>query len=154
MDLMFRPLPIVFVLAAAALVPPPARAQAHPDSTAVAAVVHRFHAAVAAVDSLGALALLAPDAVVLESGGVETLSEFRSHHLAADIAFARAIPAERSPLRVVVVGDAAWTSATSQVTGDYRGRAINSSGAELMVLARTPEGWRIRAIHWSSRARR
>jgi hypothetical protein len=34
------------------------------------------------------------------------------------------------------------------------GRAINSSGAELMVLVRTSSGWKISAIHWSSRARR
>jgi ketosteroid isomerase-like protein len=53
-----------------------------------------------------------------------------------------------------VRGDAAWVSSTSTTTGEYRGRQVNSSGAELMVLARTPQGWRIAAIHWSSRTRR
>jgi hypothetical protein len=35
--------------------------------------------------------------------------------------------------------------------GTYRDRAVNSQCVELMLLERTPEGWRIAAIHWSSR---
>jgi ketosteroid isomerase-like protein len=124
------------------------------DSAAVAAVVERFHGALAAGDSTGALALLAADAVILESGGVETRSEYRAHHLGSDIQFARAIRSQRGPVRVRVKGDVAWTTSTSVTEGQFRERAINSAGAELMVLTRTPRGWRISAIHWSSRNRR
>ncbi len=53
-----------------------------------------------------------------------------------------------------VEGNAAWATSTSTVQGEFRGLQINSQGAELMVLRRTPEGWRIAAVHWSSRARR
>src|SRR5687768_2820649 len=38
------------------------------DSADIVAVIERFHAALASGDSAGALALLAPDAVILESG--------------------------------------------------------------------------------------
>lgn len=124
------------------------------DSTAVAATVLRYHAALESGDSLAALALLADDAIVLESGGVESRAEYRSHHLQSDIAFARAVKGVRSPVRVVVRGDAAWASSTSTTQGTYRDRAINSVGAELMVLMRSADGWKIAAIHWSSRARR
>ena len=124
------------------------------DSAAVAAVVGRFHAALETGDSTGALALLAPGAVVLESGGIETREEYRAHHLPADIAFARAVRSERTPPHVVVRGDVAWSVATSTAQGEFRGRAINSAGAELMVLARNGDEWRISAIHWSSRSRR
>ena len=124
------------------------------DSSAVAAVVGRFHAALETGDSTGALALLAPGAVVLESGGIETREEYRAHHLPADIAFARAVNSERTAPHVVVRGDAAWSVATSTAQGEFRGRAINSAGAELMVLARDGDDWRINAIHWSSRSRR
>lgn len=123
------------------------------DSAAVASTVERFHRALAAGDSAGALALLAPDATILESGGAESVAEYRSHHLAADIEFARAVREARSPLRVRVRGDAAWVSSTSTAQGEFRGRAVNSAGAELMVLARSADGWRIAAIHWSSRRR-
>ena len=150
------------VLAVLLLAPAGLRAQARPqagsrpvpgDSAAVAATVHRFHAALAAADSTAALALLAPDAVVLESGGMESRAEYRSHHLAADVEFARAVTEQRGPVRVRVRGDAAWATSTGTTRGEFRGRAVDSAGAELMVLTRTPEGWRIAAIHWSSRAR-
>lgn len=124
------------------------------DSAAVAAAVLRYHAALESGDSLAAIALLADDAIVLESGGVESRAEYRSHHLASDIAFARAVKAVRSPVRVVVRGDAAWATSTSTTQGQYRDRTINSVGAELMVLTRSADGWKIAAIHWSSRARR
>jgi hypothetical protein len=55
---------------------------------------------------------------------------------------------------VMVAGDVAWATSTSVARGEFRGRPINSAGVELMVLRRTPEGWRIAAIHWSSRALR
>ena len=127
---------------------PSSAVQAANDSAAVAATVERFHKAVVAGDSALAMSLLAADAMVLESGGIETREEFRSHHLAADMAFAQAVKSERGPMRVVVRGDAAWVTSTSTATGEYRGRQVNSTGAELMVLSRTPDGWRITAIHW------
>lgn len=145
-------LSIVTILTAAT--PAAAQESASADSTAVAGTVAAFHDALARGDSAAALQLLAPDLRVLESGHLEDLNEYRAHHLAADIAFARAVPSERQIHAVTVVGPVAWLAATSRTRGTYRDRAIDSDGAELMVLARTPDGWRIRAIHWSSRARR
>ncbi|GLC28156.1 DUF4198 domain-containing protein [Roseisolibacter agri] len=127
------------------------------DSAEVARTVTRFHEALASGDSAAALALLAPDVVILESGGMETREEYQGHHLPGDIAFARAVKAARGPVRVSVRGDVAWASSTSVTQGEYRGRSVNSAGAELMVLTRAAAGatgWRIAAIHWSSRARR
>lgn len=124
------------------------------DSAAVIGVVERFHQALAAGDSATALSLLAPNAVILESGGLETLAEYRKHHLPADITFARAVPSTRELVRAVVQGDAAWVTSTSTTRGTYRDRAVDSAGAELMVLSLEPDGWRISAVHWSSQARR
>jgi len=123
------------------------------DSVAVAAVIERYHHALATGDSALALTLLADDVVVLESGDIETRDEYRSHHLPADIQFARAVSSTREAPRVVTRGDVAWASSTSRTRGEFRGRAIDSMGAELMVLVRTTDGWRIAAIHWSSRSR-
>lgn len=141
--------------------PPPLAAQdhaghhaAHPattDSAAVAAVVEDFHAALARGDSARVLELLAPEARILEGGGVETVEEYVSHHLPADMAFAAAVERERGPLQVEVRGDLAWTISTSHAVGIYREREINSRGAELVVLSRSDGQWRIEAIHWSSR---
>jgi ketosteroid isomerase-like protein len=121
------------------------------DSAEVAATVERFHRALATADSAGALALLTPDVQILESGGVENLAEYRSHHLSSDIGFARGVTSQRTPRQVRMDGDVAWMSSTSTARGTYRMREVNAAGAELMVLVRTTQGWRIAAIHWSSR---
>lgn len=158
-----NPTIVVFAAAAALLgLPLPTAAQhaghatsrATSDSAAVVEVVHQYHQALASGDSAAALALLADDVIILESGGMETREEYRAHHLPSDIAFARAVTSERGPTTVRIRGDVAWTSSTSTTRGQYRERAINSAGAELMVLTRTAEGWRISAIHWSSRTLR
>jgi ketosteroid isomerase-like protein len=124
------------------------------DSAAAARTVERFHAALEAGDSLAALELLTDDALVLENGVVETKDEYRSHHLPGDIAFARAVRREAGPTRVIVRGDVAWATSTSTVQGTFRDRPVNSRTVELMVLERAADGWRIAAIHWSSRALR
>lgn len=134
--------------------PASASPQQASDSAEVARAVLAYHAAELAGDSATMLALLADDAVILESGGVETKAEFRAHHIAADIAFVRSVRTERSVIRVRTRGDAAWASSTSTTQGESNGRTVNSAGAELMVLTRTPTGWKIVAIHWSSRQRR
>lgn len=51
----------------------------------------------AAGDSAALLTMLADDLVVLESGGLETRAEFRTHHLPADIAFARVVKGQQGP---------------------------------------------------------
>ena len=134
----------------------PAHESRHPasDSSAVVAVVSKYHEALAAGDSAAVLALLTEDAVILESGRVETFAEYRSNHLPGDIGFAKAIKSLRGPVHVRIRGDVAWTSATSTTQGEMNGRAINTTGAELMVLVRSGETWKISAIHWSSRNRR
>ncbi|HYW12745.1 MAG TPA: DUF4440 domain-containing protein [Longimicrobium sp.] len=128
---------------------PQARSAA--DSLAVTATVERFHRALATADSAAALALLTPDVQILESGGAETLAEYRSYHLPSDIGFARAVTSQRTLRQVRVHGDMASIASTSTARGTYQMREVNAAGAELMVLVRTPAGWRISAIHWSSR---
>ncbi|MBW3572696.1 MAG: nuclear transport factor 2 family protein [Gemmatimonadetes bacterium] len=158
----FSVFPAVLLAAAlAAGIPSAAGAQGHTghhaspgDSAQVAATVDRFHRALAEGDSAAALALLTADVQILESGGAEDRAEYRAHHLGSDIEFARAVASRRGPVQVRVHGHAAWATSTSTTEGTFRGRAINAAGAELMVLVRTPEGWRIAAIHWSSRNRR
>jgi len=127
---------------------------AQSDSAAVASLIRAYHDALVAGDSTKALGLLAPDAVILESGGVETLAAYRAHHLVSDIGFARTVKQTRSAIHVRIRGDVAWATSTSEAVGESRGRPVNSVGAELAVVTRTSAGWRISAFHWSSRARR
>jgi hypothetical protein len=153
----------VFALIVACLATPgwprPATAQApharaDADSAAIALVAERFHQAIVAGDSARAVALLDGEAIILESGDVETRSEYLSSHLAADIAFSRAVRSTRKAVKVTRRSDVAWVASTSRAAGTFEGRSVNSDGVELMVLTRSPEGWRIAAIHWSSHRHR
>ena len=137
----------------AAARPLAAQGAAADDSVEVAGTVAKFHEALRRGDSTAALALLDPAATILESGAVETVADYRGHHLPDDIAFAQAVTSTRGPMRVTIRGDVAWATSRSETTGAYRGKPVSSTGAELMVLTRMPHGWRISAIHWSSRRR-
>ncbi len=114
-------------------------------------VVAAYYAALAAGDRTAAAGLLAPDAIVVEAGEVETREQYLASHLAADIAFAKDFALARAAPRVVVEGDAAWVAGTSVSEGERGGKRLRVLGAELIVLTRRSAGWRIRAIHWSSR---
>lgn len=143
---------LALLLAAAGLaLPGAARAQASdPEAVAAQAVVRAFHDALRLGQVQAVEELLAPDAVILEGGHLESRQDYLQHHLPADIAFAQAVPAELTRSVATVQGDAAWVHSSSVSKGRFRQRDVRLAGAELVVLTRTASGWRIRAIHWSS----
>ena len=125
-------------------------AAATPDESAnVGSTVEAFHNALAHGDGKAAMKLLAPDAVILESGSAETRAEYESHHLPEDIQFAQAVHSNRSDVRVQIDGNTAWLTSRSKTEGSFEGKPVNSVGVELVVLTKTSAGWLIRAIHWS-----
>lgn len=124
------------------------------DSVAVMSTVESFQAAISRGDSAGAASLIDKNAVVLESGELESRSEYLAHHLGADIAFAKAVLSMRRVRSIQLAGSAAWVVSTSVTKGTFRGAAIDSEGAELIVLRKTAGKWLIAAIHWSSHRKR
>lgn len=128
-------------------------AAAHADTSAVHAVASRFHEALAAGDSSAVAGLLAPDAVILESGATETREEYLGHHFHSDAAFLRAVERVPGDVRWYLAGEAAWAASTSRLHGRFRDRDVDVNSAELLVLRHTEAGWRIAAVHWSSRTR-
>jgi ketosteroid isomerase-like protein len=127
---------------------------AQTPSADVQKVVDAFHAGLKAGDTAAVMALLAPDVLLLEAGGIETRAEYESKHLPADVEFEKAVTTSFKPYRVTVVGDAAWAVNTSEYNGTFKDRPVDSVGVELMVLSKDAAGWKIRAIHWSGRSRR
>ena len=159
-------LPLTFAACALlAFLPPASAAQqhAHRESVAAhllavparpaAAVVDAFHAALRRGDTRTALGLLANDALIFESGGVERgKAEYASHHLAADAAFSQAVPSTITRRAGGSVGDLSWIATEGRTTGTYKGKPVDRRTVETMVLRRTKAGWRIAHIHWSSAA--
>lgn len=134
----------------------PAPAQAVDEATRPAvAVVDAFHAALGSGDADAVLALLAEDVMVLEEGGAErSREEYAGHHLPADMTFAAATEAEVIRRAAWIEGDVAWVLTEGRTSGQFNGRAVNRLTAETMILHHDADGWRIRHIHWSSRAPR
>jgi ketosteroid isomerase-like protein len=131
-------------------VPVSARQTDSAQEAEVRAVVEGFHSALEAGDSTVAFAHMHPDVSIHEGGQAETLADYRSGHIRGDIAFASATNREITASAITVWGDQALYTSVSRTTGQYRGRDIDSRSTETMVLVRTPDGWRIRHIHWSS----
>ena len=124
------------------------------DSTAAVAAVEQFHAALAAADSARAVSMLTDDVLILESGAVQTRAEYLGGHLGADMKASQGPRGERSVLNVTVMGDAALVVSKTVTPPTGAQGSTGSEMAELMVVTRTATGWRIRAVHWSSRRRR
>lgn len=123
---------------------------AAPDAAAIAAVAESFHKALAAGKPDEVMSMLPPDALIVEAGTVQTRDEYQREHLAADIAFASAVPGKQHDVVLRQEGNTAWVTSTFEVSGTFEGKPVHSFSAETMVLTRTDGGWRIRTVHWSS----
>ena len=123
-------------------------APAPPREADVTAVVEAFYGGVTAGDSAAVMQLIAPDAVFVESGKIETRAEYEANHLPADIDFERQVKAQRGPLRVTFDGrDTAWVISRAEYDEGNPEKYINT---QLMVLTRDTGEWRIRTISWST----
>ena len=115
------------------------------------ATVDAFDQAIARGQEARARELLMPDVLIYESGGQEaSLEEYAKQHLGADIAFMKDLKREVLGRQHGESGDVAWVTTRRHMTGSYKGKPIDVYATETMVLARGPQGWRIRHIHWSS----
>jgi ketosteroid isomerase-like protein len=116
-----------------------------------AATVEAFAAALKVGDEAQVRALLAPDVLIAESGGVErSLTEYASHHMAADMAFSAAVNFTLEQRDVIEIGDTAAVISRSKAEGEFRGRPVHVQMMETMVLRRAENRWLIAHIHWSS----
>ena len=121
------------------------------DEADVATVLESFYGAVKRGDAKAAMSFIAPDAVFVESGRLETREQYEKNHLPLDIDFERQITGKRGPLRITFAGDTAWIIATTEYDGTVDGGPVSFASSQLMVLTKDADAWKIRSIHWSSR---
>jgi ketosteroid isomerase-like protein len=122
----------------------------HTDAE-VATVLESFYGAIKKGDAKAAMSVIAPDAMFIESGRLETREQYEKNHLPLDIDFERQITGKRSPLRITFAGDTAWIIATTEYDGKVDGGDVSFASSQLMVLTKDADSWKIRSIHWSSR---
>ena len=126
---------------------------AAPQEADVTNALESFYAAMKTGDAAAAMRLIAPDAVFIESGRLETRAEYEANHLPNDIVFERQVTGKRGPMKVTFSGDAAWVIVTTDYDGTFEGSPVSFTSAQLAVLTRETGNWLIRSIHWSSRRR-
>lgn len=155
----------LFVAAALLVAVSPANAHAgvHPPAEsgraldegaqAASAAVDAFHDALRRGDTAAAAVLMADDAVIFESGEVErTKAEYAAHHLPADAQFEKAVGSTVTSRTGGSDGSLAWIATEGRITGTYKGKPLNRTTTETMLLRRTEDGWKITHVHWSSGA--
>jgi ketosteroid isomerase-like protein len=123
------------------------------DEAAVTAAVKEFQTAMDTGDAPTVMKYIADDALMMEGGTIENRMQYEENHLPADLEFAKGMTAKRMPVKQDIRGDVAWVRTSTEFTGTFQGQPLNLLGLETMVLTREPDGWRVRALHWSSQRR-
>jgi len=140
--------------AGAAPRPPDAATQGAPPAPVVAdprAVAEAFNRALAAGDADAVHALLLPDVLIYESGGVEaSAAEYASHHMPADMAFMANMRREHLSQESGGDNTNAWVATRSRLSGRFKDKDLDLDSTETLVMSRTEAGWRIVHVHWSS----
>lgn len=113
-------------------------------------VLDNFRLAIINNDQAKASELLTDDARILESGNIESKEEYLSHHFHADGKFLSAMKRNLISQKVTLTENTAWVSNTRRMSGTYNERDLRLNSAELAVLVKTENGWKISALHWSS----
>lgn len=113
-----------------------------------------FHQALRSGDRTAALALLAEDALIYESGHAETKAEYAAHHLDADMAFAREVPGKKVRRRGGSAGPLVWLTTEERTTGTYKEKTVDRRTTETALLRSEAGRWLIVHLHWSSTAAR
>jgi ketosteroid isomerase-like protein len=121
------------------------------DEAAVAAAAKTFQTAMDTGDAPTVMRYIADDALMMEGGTIENRMQYETNHLPADLEFAKGMTATRMPVQQTVLGDVAWVRTSTEFRGTFEGQPLALLGLETMVMTREPDGWKIKALHWSSR---
>jgi ketosteroid isomerase-like protein len=121
------------------------------NSTGPVGVVEAFFKALTAGDFPSATALLDPEALIYESGGVErSRAEYAGHHMPEDAKFLKTATHRVVSRNVDSSDQMAWVATESRLTV-ASAKPMELISTETMVLRKRADGWRIVHIHWSSR---
>ena len=114
-------------------------------------VIRSFHQALKSKDKKLARSLLLDKVVIFEGGKVErSAQEYANHHMQADMNYLSSVKSTLIEQHVEEIGDVAVAIARTKTTGTYKGKSIERSGMETMILKKQHGVWKITHIHWSN----
>ena len=113
-------------------------------------VVMQFHQAIQANDKSKARGFLADNVIIYEGGRVErSADDYANHHMLADMKYLAQLEVKILEHEVREVGQTAFSMSRTKLTGEFKGKEVNSEGMESMVLLKKDGKWKIAHIHWS-----
>lgn len=128
--------------------------QLSPAAFDAAETVDSFQKRLALGDTNGAAQLLDPSVLIYEGGAAEkSREEYASHHLKSDAEFMKDAEVRQLSRTGNAVGDFAWVATESELKSGGA-KPLDLITTETMILQRGPDGWRVKHIHWSSRAKK
>ncbi len=124
------------------------------DVAAVKQVLSAYKAGLEALDVSGLTGLFTSDSEIFESGGVEgNFARYLEHHIGPELDEFKEFSFRDYAVSVRIEGDYAFATETYiyRIVLKEDGRVIEKRGLATSVLKRTPDGWKIRLSHSSSR---
>ena len=73
-----------------------------------------------------------------------------NHHMLADMKYLAQLEVKILEHEVREVGQTAFSMSRTKLTGEFKGKEVNSEGMESMVLLKKDGKWKIAHIHWSN----
>lgn len=125
-------------------------AQSDQNKADVLRTLQEFETAIVESDSVKAAYLLHDDVLILE-GRVETKEQYLSGHFFSDGRFLSSMNRDLISQDVTVHGETAWITSITRFQGTFRDQAYDLNSMQLMVFQHTDDGWKVAAVHWSSR---
>jgi len=123
-----------------------------PAGTPVAAV-KTLHEALSSGNASEVEELLDPNVLILEGGSVQrSRKEYAGHHLPADLRFMKSVGYKLERQSGDTVGDLAWVVSEARLSGNREDKPVDIVSTDTLVLKKSPAGWKIVHIHWSSRS--
>lgn len=124
-------------------------------ATGAVSHVDAFSQALAAADFDLVKDLLAPEVIILESGGIErSRDEYMDHHAQADASFLDGARVDLLSRTARIDDNLAWVATESEIHAPTDNTPLTLLSTETMILEKSSGDWKIVHIHWSSRPKK
>ena len=127
------------------------------DAATVEAWLKGYDAAFMAKDLDKLATFYHPDVTIYEGTGINHgWADYRDRHLGPELKAFENLAFGHTETKVTLMpgGESAYATSRYTIKAKMGERMLDSEGLETLMLVKTPEGWKIRHSHTSSRARR
>jgi uncharacterized membrane protein/ketosteroid isomerase-like protein len=116
------------------------------------AISDALHAALKTGDEAAVSMLLADDVLIMEGAHAQSSkAQYMSGHMKSDMKVVPFVTVEIVSREVGQDGDVAWITTHSNRSGSYKGKSLDSTSREFLLMKRFGDDWKITLIQWSQK---